>query len=271
MGSINNPGASGGVTGLADETIGTLSIPITEVVAPNIAAPFVGSNFGSVFGGVTYRYNASNTGSLSMAALGGTPTAADPTSNALLSRIARRVQSSGAGIGFSTTLFDAMFQPFFARTTGAPFVPWALFHRFGLENGTKLDGRLFTGMSRVGASNIAAGLLAMQDIIGIGKDDADANFQFIHNDNAGNATVTDTGIVVQTGVIYDLYIYATDGNLAMKFFDIQNPAAFASIDAALNIPTLDVSLRYTHAFGNGNLTAPAFETVPLDAWYYGSI
>lgn len=270
MSGINNPSGSSGPT-LDTETVGTLDVPITPLVAPNLAAPWIGSNFGSVFGGLTYRYNAYNTGSLSMGALGGTPTAGDGTSNVLLSRISRRVQSSGAGISFSTTLIDAMLQPFFARTSGSPFIPWALFHRFGLENGTKLDGRLFAGMSKVGASNIAAGLAPMQDLVGVGKNDTDVNFQFMVNDNAGNATFVDTGIAVATGLIFDLYIYATDSNLALKFLDIQNPSAAAETTFTLNLPTLDTSLRYTFAFGNGDLTAPAFDTVPLDAWYYGSI
>ena len=99
---------------------------------------------------------------------------------------------------------------------------------------------------------------ALADIAIFGKDQADANIQFMVNDAAGAATKADTGIALATGTLYEANVWADPaGNICGLLVDYSNAALWYGI-ASANLPTAATGLGYRASLAlNGTNTGTA--------------
>ncbi len=276
MGEINNPtgggGGGGGLT-VTQFDVGTLGIPSIAQLSPFTGNLLSANLMGQKIAGNSYGANMRDIGDISIAA-GGSADQADPTSAVPIFRVQRRAYTIASGASGNSRDVNG-FTSRFARTSNGPFFPWILWYRFGLGNvNQKNDGRFFMGAAPNSDLDVTAagGVGAFVNVAGIGKEDADANIQFIYNDNAGLVTKVDTGYVYANSLttIFDLFVSFNGTDVAIRLDDLINTVT-SSNSANANIPSLDTRLNLQFALGGGSLSA-GFATLCLcQACYYQPI
>jgi hypothetical protein len=95
---------------------------------------------------------------------------------------------------------------------------------------------------------------ASANLIGVGKDEADTNLFFMHNDGSGTATKVDLGISASSlsGGVFDLYIQlARNGNAKIVLHDLESGNAY-STEVTTNLPANDTLLYPKAQAGNGS-------------------
>ena len=107
--------------------------------------------------------------------------------------------------------------------------------RFGIP-AFSTNRQFFAGMmgsaSGFGPTNNPSGLT---NTFGVGVDATDTNFQIMHNDSAGTATKSDTGIALSTTEAYTLRITAA-ANASTVDFEFKDSTTTYNYTASTNIP-----------------------------------
>lgn len=269
MGSITNPISGGGGGGLAVAAfdIGTLGIPAIDQIPPFTGRLYSASLWGQLVGATMFGNTQDSIGALSVAAFGNNDIP-DPASAVPIFRIQRRRATVFNASSINIRDVNSASSRF-ARTSNAPFFPWIIWQRFGFGNTGKTDGRFFQGVATNGDLNVTATLpSAFINIAGIGKDDSDANIQFMYNDGAGAATKVDTGFVYAASMttIFDLFVSFDGTNVAVRLIDLINGVDATDTQNA-NIPNIDTRLNLQGVWGGGSLTV-GFVTICMNAWGY---
>lgn len=130
---------------------------------------------------------------------------------------------------------------------GAPGAAYGGFHyvcRFGRATGNAANATLrgFTGFVGTTAAPSDADPSAQTNIIGVGCDAADTNYQIMHNDGSGAATKIDTGFpkaVADATEAYELQLYAPTGRGGQVDYLFKRLSDGASVSGSIttNLPT----------------------------------
>lgn len=120
------------------------------------------------------------------------------------------------------------------------------------------NGRAFFGMCPVNTNPIiaAANPSAATNIFGFGKDQADTNLQFMHNDGSGTATKVDTGITVASLVnqVLLLDLFVPVGGASVKAF-LRNAftgALLASGSVTTDLPAQGQDIQWCVSLNSGS-------------------
>lgn len=118
--------------------------------------------------------------------------------------------------------------------------------------------RLAVGMTNLVNASLPGDPSAMTDVAIFGKDQADANIQFMVNDAGGTATKADTGIALAIGRLYEADVWADPaGNCHGLLVDYSNGALWYG-SAAGNLPAATAGLGYRASLAlNGTNTGTA--------------
>lgn len=106
---------------------------------------------------------------------------------------------------------------FFIGAPGAAFGGFHMVFRFGRPTGAAALGTLkgFTGLvTSTGASTDSEAIINYTNCVGVGCSNGSANYQIVHNDASGTATLIDTGITksdADATEMYELQLYAQKG------------------------------------------------------------
>ncbi|WWT39610.1 hypothetical protein [Microcystis phage Mel-JY03] len=110
------------------------------------------------------------------------------------------------------------------------------FARFAVETFAS-DIRVILGLTNNTAA-LAGDPSALVNMCGIGKDSADANWQFMHNDGSGTATKSNTGVAVNATDILDFFMFAPPNGTTIDF-ELRNAmtgAQLATYQATTDLP-----------------------------------
>lgn len=120
------------------------------------------------------------------------------------------------------------------------------------------DGQAFFGECVAGENPCADGLnnpSTFFNTFGFGKDDTDANLQFMHNDGSGVAVKVDTGVTVASliGKILKLEIDVPRGGASAtaRLIDAGTGTTLAENTAVSEIPVATISMDWCVAINNG--------------------
>lgn len=107
------------------------------------------------------------------------------------------------------------------------------------------NARFFAGLFTAGAMADAADPSAAVNIIGVAKDEADTNWQIIHNDGSGAATKTSAGFAPAADSAYELWLIAPEGGASTKvWFRNMETGAVAQLTPNTNLPAIDTQLYF---------------------------
>lgn len=104
--------------------------------------------------------------------------------------------------------------------------------RFGLSDVVFGPGtRTFAGMMAQVTAPGDVNPSARANILGVGHDDGDANWQVMHNDATGTATKVDTGIPVNATDALELIVFAppAGSGVGFRFTNLETGAFFAAV------------------------------------------
>jgi hypothetical protein len=126
---------------------------------------------------------------------------------------------------------------------------------------TALSGqRCFVGlMNQTTAPGAAADISPLLDMVGFGRDTADANLQFMYNDNSGSATKVDLGasFARSSSDLLETFIYCPpNGSIIYYVAENRTSGASASGSVNTNLPTATTFLTF-HLWTENNATASA--------------
>lgn len=130
--------------------------------------------------------------------------------------------------------------------------------RFGVSDAVLVAGaQTFMGMQAAVVAPSVGNPSTLANIIGVGQDDTDTNWQIMHNDAAGTATRLDTGIAVTETSLLDLIIYsAPGGNVFVRFDDLSTGGTF-SAELSANIPATNTLLTTINGYRSNGVVASA--------------
>lgn len=122
---------------------------------------------------------------------------------------------------------------------------------------TIADFRLFVGLSNTtGVLGSSADPSSFTDLVGFGLDAADANVQFMHNDNAGTATKSSTGLG-RPGTTevweFQMYCVPNGSSVYMRAEKLNSGVAAVEYEASTNLPAASTLLGL-HIWGNNGPT-----------------
>lgn len=133
---------------------------------------------------------------------------------------------------------------FFIGAAGANFGGFHFVCRFGRATGNAANATLrgFTGFVGTTAAPSDADPSASTNVIGVGCDAADTNYQIMHNDGSGAATKIDTGfpkVVADATEMYELQLYAPTGRGGQVdyLFKRLSDGAFVEGSITTNLPS----------------------------------
>jgi hypothetical protein len=120
--------------------------------------------------------------------------------------------------------------------------------------------RCFVGlMSQTTAPNAAANISPLLDLVGFGRDTADANLQFMYNDNTGSATKIDLGasFARSSSDLYETFFFCSP-NASVIYYAATNRTSGATVSGSVNtnLPRNTVFLTF-HLWTENNNTASA--------------
>jgi hypothetical protein len=130
--------------------------------------------------------------------------------------------------------------------------------RFGPATGVGTTGgtdRMFVGMSSSTAAPTDVNPSTLTNIIGVGYDSTDANWQVMFNDGTGTATKVDTGIAVPTADRsnrYEVAIFAApnSSSVTVQFTNLANGTNYYSTNSVdLPANTTFMGIRGYHSVG----------------------
>ena len=152
-----------------------------------------------------------------------------------------RFVGAGSGVFASTTKA--------AASTGikvqAVFSPQAL----------NSDSRAYYGLTAIagaGVINMSTEPSALLNVLLLGCDAADTNWQWMHNDGAGTATKVDTGIAkaALVGELLSLLIEIENGTVTMTLTNLESLVEY-TVSPSTNLPAIDTLIYLTIVSGVG--------------------
>lgn len=146
--------------------------------------------------------------------------------------------------------------------------------RVSVLTGVIPSQRLFAGVANV-ATITDVEPSSLINILGFGFDSADANIQFMHNDNAGTATKVNTGIAVPTtdrSHVYDIGIYCAPGSTTIYFFieELVSGATYSNSISSADIPAAAAWVApyaYSSVGGVSNVIGLSFHGITIETEY----
>ncbi len=130
--------------------------------------------------------------------------------------------------------------------------------RFGAATGTTgiTSDRMFVGMSSSTAAPTDVNPSSQTNILGVGYDSTDTNWQIMYNDGSGTATKVDTGIAAPTADrsnLYEIAIFAAPNSstVSFQFTNLAPGGSTYSTSTTTDIPstTTFMTLRGYHSVG----------------------
>lgn len=174
----------------------------------------------------------------------GTNTATAPTgaSDALSYYHLNRTTTAAINSSASQRCDDVFLRVYRTTTSGAGGFSYRSMIALSTSRATQ---RLFVGVkSGTTAPGASTDPSAMTDIVGIGKDEADANLQVMHNDASGAATKVDLGVTVaslQDKLLDVLIATNSDGSVTVTVENLTDGTSYTAT-ATTNLPTVDTRL-----------------------------
>jgi hypothetical protein len=180
---------------------------------------------------------------------------ATPTPAATNSMTAMRRTQLGTGTvaGNSAGVRDPI--AWYHRGSGAGQGGWFHFSRFGIET-TAADIQVQVGFAAL-TTALAGDPSAFVNCAMIGKDTADANWYFMHNDASGAATKVDTGVPVTENQVLDFFMFAPPFGSSV-FFELRNALTGALL--ASHEATTDLPVNTTFMVCRASIRAPSSTT-----------
>jgi hypothetical protein len=119
-----------------------------------------------------------------------------------------------------------------------------LYMRFGTPS-VVAGERFFCGMITAGAIAGTADPSSLTNLIGIGKDGADTNYQFMHNDGSGAATKVDLGLAFAALKSFDLYLSVPrgGGSVEYRLVDLDTTTEYTGT-VSTNLPATDAPVNW---------------------------
>jgi hypothetical protein len=140
----------------------------------------------------------------------------------------------------------------------------------------KGDSRVFLGMQQ-STSAMAGGTdpSGLTNIVGFGKDTADTNIQFMHNDASGTATKVDTGLAptaMVSDALYDfsMWLIPSSASVGWSIHRVSTRALIASGVASTNLPAGGALYTFHGFIGNGSAGSGSrldFNHIHIEAAY----
>jgi hypothetical protein len=115
--------------------------------------------------------------------------------------------------------------------------------------------RIFMGYQTL-TSNISGtvDISTLVNMFGIGKDVADTNLQWMHNDGSSTATKIDTGVAVNTNNIYTIELFVPSNSTTMygSLYEMTKTAntLISTCAVSTNIPAVGTRLYFQQFIGN---------------------
>ena len=125
----------------------------------------------------------------------------------------------------------------------------------------KAGARYFNGLAPTSTLTITGTYDSLQNIFGLGKDDADTVLSWVHNDNAGNITkvpISGLNYASLLDNVYNLIVGVNlDGSCSGAVFNALTGELIDRYSATSNIPITSVSLGWQCVLGNGTTAGAA--------------
>lgn len=144
---------------------------------------------------------------------------------------------------------------YYHRGSAAGRGGWFLACRFAVEVFAS-DIQALIGFTAA-TTALAGEASAYTNMAGIGKDSADSNWQFMHNDASGTATKINTTIAVNATDVLDFFCFAPP-NSSSIFFELRNAMTGALLASAT--ATTDLPVNTTMLTARASLRAPTSVT-----------
>ena len=222
--------------------------------------PFLGRNK------VGYWTSVGNTVTTPVIAIGialptglGTATARNVATTSLLATT-KRLAYVSAATAASVCGFRSAVPQFFRGLSSPTRGGFFQVTRFAVSDAVLVAGaRAFVGMRSTTTAPSDADPSTFTNIIGVGHDAADVNWQVMHNDAAGTATKVDTGIPVNNTSLLDLVLFSPplSSSVFVRFDDHSAGVTF-EVELTSDLPADSQLLTTMNAFrGNGPAGAAA--------------
>ena len=170
-----------------------------------------------------------------------------------ISAMPRFILGTGTVAGNTSGTRDATSMYFRGNAAGRG--GWFQVCRFGIEQ-FAADIQVQIGLA-VLSTALAGDPSAFVNCAMIGKDTADANWHFMHNDATGVATKVDTGRAVTAGDVLDYFCFAPPNGTSI-FFELRNAMTGALI--ASHEATTDLPVNTTMLLTRASIRAPSSTT-----------
>jgi hypothetical protein len=170
-----------------------------------------------------------------------------------LTSMARFLFGTGTVAGNTAGVRDASAMYFRGNAAGRG--GWFYACRFGIE-ATAADIQVQMGMA-VLSTALAGDPSAFLNCAMIGKDTADVNWHFMHNDGAGAATKVNTGVAVTQNAVLTFFMYAPPNGTSI-FFELVDAMTGASL--FFHEATTDLPVNTTMLFNRASIRAPTSTT-----------
>jgi hypothetical protein len=141
------------------------------------------------------------------------------------------------------------------RGSGTGRGGWFHHTRFGIE-ATAADIQVMVGYA-ASTTALAGDPSALVNCAMLGKDSADANWQFMHNDASGVATKVNTGAAVTANQVLDFFMFAPPFGSSV-FFELRNALTGAVL--ATHEATTDLPVNTTFLVCRASIRAPTSTT-----------
>lgn len=136
--------------------------------------------------------------------------------------------------------------------------------------------RAFMGMTAAGAGahpGLGAEPSTFVNIIGIGFDSTDTNFQLLHNDGSGAATKVDTGVAPAAGVMYEVVLIQSPngGNCEVRLYsaDSDGSTLLYSGTVSTNLPATTAYL--SPVVIDNTAAASTQSTLCMNGWTFDTL
>lgn len=222
--------------------------------------PFLGRNK------VGYWTSVGNTVTTPVIAIGialptglGTATARNVATTSLLTTT-KRLAYVSAATAASVCGFRSAVPQFFRGLSSPTRGGFFQVTRFAVSDAVLVAGaRAFVGMRSTTTAPSDADPSTFTNIIGVGHDAADVNWQVMHNDASGTATKVDTGVPVNNTSLLDLVLFSPplSSSVFVRFDDHSAGVTF-EVELTSDLPADSQLLTTMNAFrGNGPAGAAA--------------
>jgi len=165
----------------------------------------------------------------------------------------RFILGTGTVAGNTSGVRDASAMYFRGNAAGRG--GWFQHFRFGVEV-SAADIQVQLGMAAL-TTALAGDPSAFVNCAMLGKDTADTNWQFMHNDGSGTATKVNTGVAVNATDVLDFFCFAPPNGSSVAF-ELRNAMTGASLFT--HTATTDLPVNTTLLNARASIRAPSSTT-----------